>query len=147
VHVYGHVREQGAAPHRFRTGSILLIEVAGHMAEVIDFVARLPKRHRSAELVCVSPLLLSSKDHSEALRDFLSQLPQARPLVLDAQGAELLPEAIATLFFFALDHQDRHGVLEVRNVGTESFALLEGLGADCMPMVKFIESEDSRRIH
>lgn len=89
------------------------------------------------KLIQFEPWRIDGADGANHLREQLAVLPKDLPLILDLNGAEISPESVAVLFFFALEHQDSHGVLEVKNVGPGCYALLHRMRAHEMPMISF----------
>lgn len=91
----------------------------------------------SRKLIQFEPWRIDGADGASHLREQLAMLPKDTALTLDLNGAEISPESVAVLFFFALDHQDSHGVLEVKNVGPGCYSLLHRMRAHEMPMISF----------
>ena len=89
------------------------------------------------KVIHFEPWRIDGTEGVHHLREQLTMLPKDRALTLDLNGAEISPESVAVLFFFALEHQDSHGVLEVKNVGPICYALLHRMRAHEMPMISF----------
>ena len=89
------------------------------------------------KVVVFEPWRVEGAEGVQYLREQLALISKDYPITLDVNGAELSPESIAALFFFALDHQDTHGVLYIKNVGPGCFALLHRMRAHEMPMLQF----------
>lgn len=105
------------------------------MTAILRFSAPFSKITNRTNVVW-EPWSSQGKEGVSWIRRAIELLPRDTPLTIDLMGAEITPEAIAAIFFFSLDHQDRHGVLEVINMGREAYHILRTMGADDMPMLR-----------
>ena len=110
----------------------------------MSMVARLSPpfaKHVERQRVQWEPWFSAGKSGVDWIRGAIERLPREVPLVIDLLGSELVPESIAAIFFFSLEHQDRHGTLEVINLGREAYGLMRSMGAHDMPMLRVLEAE------